>query len=196
MTGLILWTARIRYKNELEAASASSESGLWTSLGNVVGNVHYQLGVGLTLLSVCFGKVKSGALADQLITFTRCLRETLPIQNRELPSTIHIQTGTLQLPDSIRDGRPLDPQHFGEQILSDRQCIIVTAVTHHEQPTRQSLLQAMRNVACYRHQDLLEKSLNVSIHEVSEGRHRLHSACERRARHLCCAPWDLDEKPD
>ena len=148
------------------------------------------------MLSVCFGKEKRDARPDQLITFTRRLREGLPIEYRELPSAALNQTRIFQLPDSIRDGRPLDTQHFGEQILSDLQCIIVTAVTHHEQPTRQSLLQAMRTVARYRHQDLFEKSLNVSIHEVSEGRHRFHSACERRARHLCCAPWDLDEKPD
>ena len=81
---------------------------------------------------VCFGKVKSEAHPDQLITFTRCLREALPIKYRDLPSAARNQTGTFQLPGGIRDGRPLDTQHFGEQVLSDLQCVMVTAVTHHE----------------------------------------------------------------
>jgi len=38
--------------------------------------------------------------------------------------------------DGMGDGWPLDTQHFGEQTLSDRERVIVTAVTHHEQPTR------------------------------------------------------------
>ena len=41
----------------------------------------------------------------------------------------------------------LDPQHLGEQALSDLQRVIVTAVTHHEQPTRQPLPEAVRAVA-------------------------------------------------
>ena len=87
-------------------------------------------------LRVSFGKVKSEAGPDQLITFTRCPYEALPIKYRDLPSAARNQAGTFQLPGSIRDGWPLDPQHFGEQALSDRQCLIVTAVTHHEQPAR------------------------------------------------------------
>jgi hypothetical protein len=70
-------------------------------------------------LRVCFGKVKSDAPPDQLITFTRCLHEALPIKYRELPSAARNQTGMFQLPGSIRDGWFLDAQHFGEQVLSD-----------------------------------------------------------------------------
>jgi len=46
------------------------------------------------------------------------------------------QTGTFQFSGSIRNSWPLNTQHFGEQVLSDRQRVIVTSVTHHEQPTR------------------------------------------------------------
>src|ERR1019366_1399542 len=97
--------------------------------------------------------------------------------------------------NSPGDGWPLNTQHLGQQVLGDQQCVLVAAVAHHEQPTRQPLLQAVRTIAGYRHHDLLEKSLNVSEHETSEGRHRLHGSHKRRARHLCCAPRDLDEKP-
>ena len=90
--------------------------------------------VGARFLCVCFGKVKSDARPGQLITFTRCLHEALPIKYRDLLSAARNQTGTFQLPGSIRDGWPLDTQHFGEQALSDLQYVIVTAVTHHEQP--------------------------------------------------------------
>jgi hypothetical protein len=53
-----------------------------------------------------------------------------------LPSAVLNHTCTFQLTDGMRNGWPLDTQHFGEQALSDRECVIVTAVTHHEQPTR------------------------------------------------------------
>src|ERR1700736_1669938 len=100
-------------------------------------------------LRVCFGKVKSDARPDQLITFTRCLDQTLPIEYRDLPSAARNQTGTFQLPGRIRDGWPLDTQHLREQALSDRQCVIVTAVTLQEEPPRQPLLEAVRTVARY-----------------------------------------------
>jgi hypothetical protein len=53
-----------------------------------------------------------------------------------LPSAARYQTCTFQLPGSIRDGWSLDTQHFGAQVLSALQRVIVTAVMHHEQPTR------------------------------------------------------------
>jgi hypothetical protein len=90
--------------------------------------------VGVRFSRVCFGKVKSEARPDQLITFTRCRHEALPIKYRDLPSAARNQTGVFQLPGSIRDGWPLDPEHFGEQAVRDLQCVIITAVMHHEQP--------------------------------------------------------------
>jgi hypothetical protein len=88
--------------------------------------------------------VKSDARSNQLITFIRFLYETLPIKYLDLSSTAPNHTRALQLPDGICYAWSLDTQHFGEQILSDPQCVLVTAVTHHEQPTRQPLLEAVR----------------------------------------------------
>src|ERR1700688_2724250 len=88
--------------------------------------------VGADFLHVCFGKVISDALSDQLITFTRCLREALPIKYRDFPSAALNQTCAFQLPSSNGDGWPLGAQHFGEEILRNQQRVIVTAVTHHE----------------------------------------------------------------
>jgi hypothetical protein len=70
---------------------------------------------------VCFGKVKCEARPDQLITFTSCLREALPIKYRDFPSAAFNQPSTFQLAGSICDGWPLDTQHFGEQVLGDRE---------------------------------------------------------------------------
>ena len=131
---------------------------------------------------------------DQLITFTRLFGEALPIKYRDLPAAALNQTCAFQLTGSIRDGWPLNTQHFGEKALGDRQCVPVTAVTHHEQPTRQALLEAVRTVARHRHQDLFQKGMNVSGHEISEGRHRLHRPCEGRARHLGCARPEFGPK--
>ena len=105
--------------------------------------------MGVTISRVCFGKVKSEARPNQLITFARCRREAAPIKYRDLPSAAFNQTGTFKLPGSIRDGRPFDAEHFGKQALSDRERVTVIAVTHHEQPTRQPLLEAVGTVARY-----------------------------------------------
>ena len=91
--------------------------------------------------------MKSDARPDQPITFASYLLEALPIKYRNLTSAARNQTGAFQFTCSIGDGRPLDAQHFGKQVLGDVQCVIVTAVTHHEQPTRQPLLEAVRAVA-------------------------------------------------
>ena len=79
----------------------------------------------------CFGKVKSEARPKQLITFTRRLHQARPVEDRDLPSTALDQTLTFQLLGSIRDGWPLHTQHFSEQVLGDRQYVLVAAVTHH-----------------------------------------------------------------
>jgi hypothetical protein len=122
----------------------------------------------LAFSRVCFWKVGSNARTHHAIAFARCRDEALPIKYCNFPSAARTQPGTLQLSGSIGDGWPLDTQHFGEQILSDLQGIIVTAVTHREQPTGQPLLEAVRPVARYRHQDLLEKGLGVSVHQASK----------------------------
>jgi hypothetical protein len=54
----------------------------------------------------------------------------------DLPSATFNQTSAFKLTGSICDGWPLDTQHFGEQVLSDREHVTVIAVTHHEQPAR------------------------------------------------------------
>jgi hypothetical protein len=80
--------------------------------------------------------MKGEARPDQLIAFARCLREALSIKYCDLPTAMFDQTGAFKLPDGIRDGWSLDSQHFGEQALSDRERVTVTAVAHHEQPSR------------------------------------------------------------
>src|SRR5580704_12131339 len=87
------------------------------------------------------GKVKREARPDQLVTFTRRLREALAIKDRDFAPAPRNQAGTLQLPGRVRDARPLHTQHFGEQALSDGEGVIIGPVTHHEQPTRQPLLE-------------------------------------------------------
>ena len=80
--------------------------------------------------------MKSEARPNQLIAFARRLREALAIKYRDLPSAAFNPTSTFKLAGSIRDGWPLDTQHFGEEVLSDREHVTVVAVTHHEQPAR------------------------------------------------------------
>src|SRR5450755_1686155 len=81
-------------------------------LGCAVGNVHYRSGREPTLLCICFGKVKSDARLDQLIKFTRLFGEALPIKYRGPPAAGLNQTCAFQLTGSIRDGWPLNTEHF------------------------------------------------------------------------------------
>ena len=154
--------------------------------------------MGATILRVCFGKVKSEARPDQLITLTRRLREA------RRSSIV-----TCRRPRSIKPARSNSraafvmvgrwtPSISASRLLSDRERVTVTAITHHQQPTRQPLLEAVRTVARYRHHDLFEKGLDVGVHETSEGRHRLHGRRERCARHprgasgICTISWTED----
>ena len=82
------------------------------------GNVHYRHGKS-RFLRVCFGKVRSDARPDQLIAFAGFRHEALPIKYRDLLSAARDQTGAFKLPGSIRDGWPVNAQHFGQQVLSD-----------------------------------------------------------------------------
>ena len=45
---------------------------------------------GARFLRVGFGKVKSDARPDQLITFTRCLHEALPIEQKKFADALKI----------------------------------------------------------------------------------------------------------
>ena len=75
--------------------------------------------MGLLFTRLCFGKMRSDARPDQLITFARFRHEALPIKYRDLLSAACNQTGAFKLPGSIRDRWPMDTQHFGEQVLSN-----------------------------------------------------------------------------
>ena len=110
------------------------------------------------------------ARAHQLITFTRRLGEALPIEYRHLPATALNQACPFQFPGCIRDGWPLDTQHFAKKVLGNLQYVIVAAVSHHKQPARQTFLEAVRTVARYRHQDLFQKRLDVSSRGIGTGR--------------------------
>ena len=80
-----------------------------------VGNVDYRFGGKthyITILCICFWKVKSEARSNQLITFTRFFGEALSIKYRDLPKAALNQTCVFQLAGSIRDRRPLNTQHF------------------------------------------------------------------------------------
>jgi hypothetical protein len=87
--------------------------------------------------------MRTDPLPDQTITLTRRCLQAFPIEYCDLSSTALNQTGSFKLMDSVRDGRPLDAQHFGKQALSDLQRIIVAAVAHHEKPTREPLSEAV-----------------------------------------------------
>src|SRR5712671_8179578 len=90
-----------------------------------------------TGLGICFGKMKSDALTNQLVTFARGLRQALPVDDRDLPAATLNQSLAFQLSGRIRDGGPLGAQHLGKNVLRDQEIILVATVSHHEEPARQ-----------------------------------------------------------
>jgi hypothetical protein len=65
-----------------------------------------------------------------------------------LPPAPLDQAGAFELRSDVRNAWSLDPQHSGEQVLRNLEHITVSAVTHHEQPARQALLETVGTVAC------------------------------------------------
>src|SRR4029078_10727758 len=123
-------------------------------------------------LAVGFGKVGGNPRSNQRITFARCLDKALAIDDGELATAALDQALAFQLARSDGNGWSLDAEHYGQYILGDRQCIIVVAVTHHQQPSCQPLLEAVCPATGHRDHNLLEKSLDISLHEASERGHR------------------------
>src|SRR5262249_4673814 len=74
----------------------------------------------------------------------------------------------------MRPARSSSRAAFGLQFVP------ITAFAHHKQPTREPLRETMGTVARCRHHDLLEKGVDVGIHEISEGRDRAHDPVESR----------------
>ena len=108
-------------------------------------------------LQIGFRKVKSDAGANQLVALARSRDESLSIKDGNLLPASLDKTCTLQLMGGIRDAWPLDPQHIGKKVMGDGECILVAAVAHHEEPTREPFFEAMGTVARHRYQDLLQK---------------------------------------
>jgi hypothetical protein len=84
---------------------------------------------------------------DQFVAFTGLLHEAWPIAYRDVPPAALDYARTFPFPHCVRNRRPVHTQHFGQQIVGDGQRVIVAAITHHQQPTRQPLLEAVGAVA-------------------------------------------------
>ena len=84
-----------------------------------VGNVHYCAGKAAFITCMFWEGEKRGA-PGPTGDIHKMPSWDPPVNYRDLPSAAFDQTGTFKLPGGIRDGWPLDAQHFGEQVLSDR----------------------------------------------------------------------------
>ena len=83
------------------------------------------------------GSMINGQRMRTLVTFTGRPQEALSIEYLDLPTAALNQSRTFQFLGYIRDGWPLNTQHFGKQVMGDLQDVIVAAVSHQEQPARQ-----------------------------------------------------------
>ena len=157
--------------------SPRSATDVMPDRGSAVGNVHYRMQV---TFGVGLGKMVCEASSDELVTLTRSRQEALAIDDGHLLAAALNQPCMFQLPSSVRDRRPLYPEHFGEQILRDQQCVTVVAVSHHQQPASPVGASDYAHRCMQRHHDLSEKGPDVRKRQTLERRHRLDGACERR----------------
>jgi len=81
------------------------------------------------------------ARSDELVTLTRSRHEALAIEDGHLlPATLN-QPCLFHLPSSVRDRRPLYPEHFSEQILRD---------PHVSSSSRSRIINSQRAKRCFR----------------------------------------------
>ena len=57
----------------------------------------------------------------------------MAIEDRDFPLPASDHAGLLHLPCDVRNGRSLDPQHFGEQALRNQERVLVTPIMHHKE---------------------------------------------------------------
>ena len=91
--------------------------------------------------------MEGDALTNKLVALARRLHQTLPVADGDLASAPLDEIGAFELSCNVGDGWSLNAQHFGEQTLRDRQGVIIATVAHHEKPTSEPLLKAVRAVA-------------------------------------------------
>src|SRR3979409_377608 len=105
------------------------------------------------------------ARSDEFVTFARSAYQALAVKYRYLLSATLNQARLFEFPGSVGNARPLDTQHFSQQVLGNGKCVIVAAVSHHKQPTGETLLEVVRTVARGRHHDLFEERVEVGIYQ-------------------------------
>jgi hypothetical protein len=155
--------------------------------GRLCGAIYWARGS--RLAGVSLRKMMRNARSSDLITFARHTHETLPIKYPHLPSPALDQICMLELTGSDADGWPVDRQHFRQQILRDGKCIVVAAVPHHEEPTREPFLGAVCTAARRGYHHLLEKGVKINVHQTSKrGQLRHPPVRTKRGTSLCQHP--------
>src|SRR5215831_15309543 len=128
----------------------------------------------------------SDAQADQLIALARYLDETVAIENDDALAAYLDQPGTVKCLHRIGHRWPVHTQHFREQVLRDRQRVLIVTVAHHQQPSGEPLVDAMGSIARGGDQHLLQERMHMRKHQGSERRQLFHGPCEGNARNARC----------
>src|SRR5581483_3614319 len=88
-------------------------------------------------------QVKRRALPHHLIALAGGSHQCLAVTDRNLAPAAFDHAGLFEVARYVRDGWPLDTQHFGEHVLGDWKNVVIVAVAHHQEPAREALLQAV-----------------------------------------------------
>ena len=132
--------------------------------------------------------------AREQIALARGADQALPVQDPHPPPPALDQLGAPQRMDRVGDRRPLHAEHFGEKILRDQERVVVVPVAHHQKPACEPLREVVRTVAAGRDHDLLEKGVDVRIHQGTEGRNIVHRFREHATREAGRRAGQLDQQ--
>jgi hypothetical protein len=136
----------------------------------------------------------SNACANQQVASAGCRDEAVAIANGDAAPAALNQIFTLQSASRMADGGPVHAEHFRQQVLRDGYAVIVVPVAHHEKPSREPPLKAVRAIAACRDHHLLEKSVHVSEHKIAKRRHGIEGAVERASGHSCRGSGYLNQE--
>src|SRR4051794_17816188 len=97
--------------------------------------------------------------ANSAVTFTSHLFETGPVGHGDDSSVLPDQPCRLERPQHHADGGPLNPQHFGQELVGQRQVVLIDLVMGAQNPAAAAGLHGVDSIASYSLESLGEQCL-------------------------------------
>src|SRR5664279_1073413 len=133
---------------------------------------------------------------DDVDAGTRPRKQSIAIGDADLPTGVTDQPRVLELAHRDREGRTLDTDHLGQELLGDLEWRLVDTLVHLKEPARRPLIEPVDPVAKNQlgHRD--HHDLRVSLEERDESATVAEFLSQRTGFHPQSCQWYLDDRPD